>query len=76
MQVILKAIALRRSKKAEIDGRPILNLPERNIHFTHVDFPPEERQFYDYVDSNVQARFDHYVQTDTVMQNYSSVSGY
>ncbi|KAI8340055.1 SNF2 family N-terminal domain-containing protein [Chlamydoabsidia padenii] len=73
VQVILKAIAIRRSKKAEIDGRPILNLPERNVHMTHVDFESEERQFYNYVDTRIQARFDQYVQSNTVMQNYSSV---
>ncbi|ORZ23502.1 SNF2 family N-terminal domain-domain-containing protein [Absidia repens] len=73
VQVIMKAIALRRSKKAEIDGRPILNLPERNIHFTHVDFPSDERQFYNFVDNKVQTDFNEYVDAGTVMQNYSSV---
>ncbi|KAI8089782.1 SNF2 family N-terminal domain-containing protein [Halteromyces radiatus] len=73
VQVILKAIALRRSKKAQIDGRPILNLPERNVHFTHVDFSDRERQFYDFVDNRVQQSFNNYVEAGTVMQNYSNV---
>ncbi|KAF7729901.1 hypothetical protein EC973_003635 [Apophysomyces ossiformis] len=73
VQILLKAIALRRSKKAKIDGKPILSLPERNVHFTHVDFTEDERQFYDYVDAKAQARFNKYVNAGTVMKNYSSV---
>lgn len=67
------AISLRRSKKAKIDGKPILNLPERNVHFTHIDFSPDERQFYEFVNANAQARFNKFVEAGTVMKNYSSV---
>ncbi|KAI7874992.1 hypothetical protein K492DRAFT_137057 [Lichtheimia hyalospora FSU 10163] len=72
-QVLLKAISLRRSKKAKIDGKPILNLPERNVHFTHIDFTPDERQFYEFVNANAQASFNKFVEAGTVMKNYSSV---
>ncbi|RCH89099.1 hypothetical protein CU098_000185, partial [Rhizopus stolonifer] len=71
--VLMKAIALRRSKKAKIDGRPILDLPERNIHMTHVDFSPDERIHYDFVEQRAQARFNKYLQAGSVMKNYSSV---
>ena len=74
VQALLKAIALRRSKKAKIDGRPILKLPERNVHFTHVDFTPDERNFYDFINKRSQAQFNKYVKQGTVMKNYSSVS--
>ncbi|KAI7850279.1 SNF2 family N-terminal domain-containing protein [Circinella umbellata] len=73
VQALLKAIALRRSKKAKIDGRPILKLPERNVHFTHVDFTPDERNFYDFINKRSQAQFNKYVKQGTVMKNYSSV---
>ncbi|KAI9309031.1 SNF2 family N-terminal domain-containing protein [Cunninghamella echinulata] len=73
IQLILKAISLRRTKKAQIDGRPILNLPERNVHFTHVEFPPEEREFYNYVNTGVMKKFDEYVRNGTVMKHYSSI---
>lgn len=71
--VLMKAIALRRSKKALIDGRPILDLPERNIHMTHIDFSPDERVHYDYVNQRVQARFSKYLHQGVVMKKYSSV---
>jgi SNF2 family DNA or RNA helicase len=72
-QVLMKAISLRRSKKALIDGRPILNLPERNINMTHINFSPDERIHYDFVNQRAQARFTKYMQQGTVMKNYSSV---
>lgn len=71
--VLMKAISMRRSKKAMIDGRPILNLPERNVHMTHIDFSPDERNHYDFVNQTAQARFNKYMQQGTVMKNYSSV---
>lgn len=30
-QVVLKAVMLRRTKKTEIDGKPLIELPEREI---------------------------------------------
>ncbi|CAO3660491.1 unnamed protein product [Rhizopus microsporus] len=71
--VLMKAISLRRSKKAVIDGRPILDLPERNVHMTYVDFSPDERTHYDFVNARAQARFTRYMQAGTVMKNYSSI---
>lgn len=72
-QLLMKAISLRRSKKTMIDGRPILNLPERNVHMTHIDFSSDERMFYGALNDRIQARFNAYVRAGTVMKNYSSV---
>lgn len=67
------AISLRRSKKAKVDGRPILSLPERNVHFTHIEFSEEEREFYEFVNESCQKDFNRFVEAGTVMKNYSSV---
>lgn len=72
-QVLMKAISLRRSKKAMIDGKPILDLPARNVNMTHIDFTPDERNHYDFVNQTAQARFNKYMAAGTVMKNYSSV---
>ncbi|EPB87402.1 hypothetical protein HMPREF1544_05828 [Mucor circinelloides 1006PhL] len=71
--VLMKAISLRRSKKALIDGRPILDLPERNVHMTHIDFSSDERVHYEYVNQRAQARFNKYLKQGVVMKKYSSV---
>ena len=72
-QLLMKAISYRRSKKATIDGRPILQLTERNVNMTHIDFSPDERIHYDYVNQTALARFNKYMKAGTVMKNYSSV---
>lgn len=71
--VLMKAISLRRSKRALIDGRPILDLPERNVHMTHIDFTDDERVHYEYVNQRAQARFNKYLRQGVVMKKYSSV---
>ncbi|KAG1460998.1 hypothetical protein G6F56_005821 [Rhizopus delemar] len=70
---LMKAISFRRSKKAIIDGHPVLDLPERNIHMTHIQFSEDERTHYEFVNARAQARFTKYMKTGTVMKNYSSV---
>jgi len=46
LQTLLKAILLRRTKQSTIDGRPILNLPERTTNFQEASFTEDEHQFY------------------------------
>lgn len=46
LQVILKAIMLRRLKTAEINGKRILNLPERDVEVVTCVFDHDERAFY------------------------------
>lgn len=71
--VLMKAVSLRRSKKAMIDGKPILNLPERNVHMDFIEFSADERIHYNFVNDRAQARFTKYLNANTVMKNYSSV---
>jgi SNF2 family DNA or RNA helicase len=46
IQVILKAIMLRRLKTAELNGKRILNLPERTVTVVNCTFDHDERTFY------------------------------
>lgn len=52
---VLSTIMLRRTKDATLDGRPILNLPERTIKIVQTDFHDEkERHFYDDLETQVK----------------------
>ncbi|KAH8554892.1 SNF2 family N-terminal domain-containing protein [Umbelopsis sp. PMI_123] len=73
VQILMKAISLRRTKDGTIDGKPLLVLPARRVHITHVEFSEDERNFYDYVSAKVQAKFSKYLDSGTVMKHYSSV---
>ena len=46
LQTLLKAILLRRTKKSQIDGKPILNLPERTTVAEEAIFSDDEKDFY------------------------------
>eukprot|EP00041_Stephanoeca_diplocostata_P022377 m.532596 g.532596 ORF g.532596 m.532596 type:complete len:891 (-) comp22047_c0_seq4:345-3017(-) len=72
LQVALQAVCLRRTKKSTIDGNPILQLPGRTIHMASLVLTPEERQFYQALESATQLRFSRYLKAGTVVSNYSN----
>ncbi|MCJ1339535.1 hypothetical protein MMC09_004825 [Bachmanniomyces sp. S44760] len=73
LQALLKAILLRRTKKSQIDGRPILELPERITKAQHADFSPDECAFYKALETQSQLQFNRYLKANTVGRNYSNV---
>lgn len=73
LQVLLKAILLRRTKKSKIDGEPILSLPERTTESQHAVFNDDELAFYKALESQTQLQFNKYLKAGTVGRNYSNV---
>jgi SNF2 family DNA or RNA helicase len=71
MQVVLKAIMLRRRKDHVINGKPILNLPARKIKIVPCDFSTSERAFYDAVNAKVAASLDKIMGSDN--RSYTSI---
>nr|XP_043612556.1 helicase-like transcription factor CHR28 [Erigeron canadensis] len=73
LQAVLTAIMLRRTKGTLIDGKPIINLPEKIINLTVVDFSSEERAFYLKLEAESRSRFKAYAAAGTVSQNYANI---
>ena len=73
LQALLKAILLRRTKKSQIDGKPILSLPERTTESQHAVFDEDELAFYKALESQTQLQFNKYLKAGTVGRNYSNV---
>ena len=73
LQALLKAICLRRTKKSQIDGKPILNLPERTTEATHATFSEDEAEFYAALESRTQLQFNKFLKAGTVGRNYSNI---
>ncbi|KAF5772220.1 putative DNA helicase chromatin remodeling SNF2 family [Helianthus annuus] len=73
LQAVLKAIMLRRTKDTLIDGKPIIDLPPKTIKLTAVDFSPEERAFYQKLETESRSRFKAYAAAGTVSQNYANI---
>ncbi|KAL9057510.1 MAG: hypothetical protein Q9206_002319 [Seirophora lacunosa] len=73
LQALLKAILLRRNKKSVIDGKPILDLPERTTESRQAAFSEDEQAFYNALENKVQLQFNKYLKAGTVGRNYSNV---
>jgi len=73
LQALLKAILLRRNKKSQIDGKPILDLPERTTEACHATFSDDELAFYRALESRTQLQFNKFLKAGTVGRNYSNI---
>ncbi|CAH6721762.1 DNA repair protein Rad5p [[Candida] jaroonii] len=51
LQALLKAICLRRTKDSLIDGKPILQLPEKHVHIDRLAMPTDEKDAYKSIES-------------------------
>lgn len=47
VQHLMGAIAMRRTKNQMVDGKPIVELPARNVFVEHVKLSEEERSLYE-----------------------------
>ena len=56
LRVLLKAIMLRRTKSTIIDGKHILELPNRNVEISKLKFSDQERKFYDSLEDKMKNR--------------------
>ncbi|KAL0899592.1 hypothetical protein Bca101_083553 [Brassica carinata] len=73
LQVVLKAIMLRRTKGTLLDGKPIINLPPKKISLNKVDFSEEERSFYKKLEADSRSQFKAYAAAGTLGQNYGNI---
>jgi SNF2 family DNA or RNA helicase len=58
LQVVLKAIMLRRRKDHILNGKPILNLPARSVEIVYCEFSATEREFYNAIQAKVSDSLD------------------
>ncbi|KAK6931777.1 SNF2, N-terminal [Dillenia turbinata] len=73
LQAVLRAVMLRRTKGTLIDGEPIINLPPKTILLSRVDFSPEERAFYNKLETETRSQFKEYAAAGTLTQNYANI---
>lgn len=73
LQVVLQAIMLRRTKTQIINGKPILNLPDRSVAVVECEFDAEEQQFYTAVVDRTELTLNKYAKSGTLSNNFTSV---
>lgn len=47
LRTLVKCITLRRTKSSEVNGRPLVSLPEKTVCVEQVQLSPSERQEYE-----------------------------
>ena len=73
LQEALNTIMLRRTKKTEIDGAPIIQLPERRVDLLQVEFSEAEREFYDQLWFNAKEMVNGFKAQGNVNSNYANM---
>ncbi|KAJ6571813.1 SNF2 family N-terminal domain-containing protein [Mycena capillaripes] len=73
LQAILGLFLMRRMKTTLLDGKRLIELPEKTVELVSLEFSQEERDIYNQVETAQQAKFNKYLKAGTVLKNYASV---
>jgi SNF2 family DNA or RNA helicase len=73
LRVVLKAVMIRRMKNSLIDGKPIVQLPEKTETKDVVEFSPDELDYYKELEGKSQVEFNKYLRKGTIGKNYSNI---
>ncbi|KAI9203791.1 SNF2 family N-terminal domain-containing protein [Polychytrium aggregatum] len=73
LQIILKAVMIRRTKFSKLEGKPLLNLPQRKVELKTIPFSLQERRFYDSLEDRMRRKLDAYMQEGSMGTNYTNV---
>ncbi|KAJ3524907.1 hypothetical protein NMY22_g10804 [Coprinellus aureogranulatus] len=72
-QVILKPLLLRRTKNSTLEGKPILELPVKEIELVKLKFSPEERDIYDSYESRAKIKLNKFIRERTLVKHHHFV---
>lgn len=73
LQVLLKAIMLRRRKDSEIDGQPIIKLPPKTVEQVHVVFDEDQATYYSDLEKHSQVQLSKYLKEGAIGKKYAVV---
>ncbi|TPX56979.1 hypothetical protein PhCBS80983_g04170 [Powellomyces hirtus] len=72
LRAILQAVMLRRTKTTLIDGKPVLNLPARNVTLENVQFAKVDLDYYNQLEEKMKKRLKS-LQKDGYNKNYTNI---
>ncbi|XP_075717560.1 helicase-like transcription factor isoform X2 [Rhinoderma darwinii] len=73
LQALIKNITLRRTKTTKVNGKPVLDLPERKVYIQYIKLSTDERQIYESMQNEGKAVIGRYFQEGTVLTHYADV---
>ncbi|RDB16047.1 putative ATP-dependent helicase C23E6.02 [Hypsizygus marmoreus] len=73
LQTVITTFLLRRMKDSMLDGKRLIELPDKTVSLIKLEFSEEEREVYQMMEARTQANFNRYLRAGTVLKNYSQV---
>ncbi|KZP29288.1 hypothetical protein FIBSPDRAFT_917412 [Athelia psychrophila] len=73
LQTIFKLVLLRRKKDSQLDGKRLIELPDKTVTLQKLEFTEEERAIYQMVETRSQEKFNNFLRAGTVLKNYHQV---
>ncbi|XP_048732232.2 helicase-like transcription factor isoform X3 [Ostrea edulis] len=73
VQHLMGAIAMRRTKNQMVDGKPIVELPDRKVFVEHVKLSEEERSVYEAMQNEGKIIVSRYFQQGTLLHHYGDI---
>ncbi|KAF7323759.1 SNF2 superfamily protein [Mycena kentingensis (nom. inval.)] len=73
LQTVFNLCLLRRLKTTELDGKRLIELPEKKLEVVSLQFSDEEREIYTQLETRQQAQFNRFLRAGSVLKNYASV---
>uniref|UniRef100_A0A3P8T179 Helicase like transcription factor n=1 Tax=Amphiprion percula TaxID=161767 RepID=A0A3P8T179_AMPPE len=73
LQTLVKCITLRRTKTSEVNGRPLVSLPDKKVYVEQVELSQSEREEYERARKEGKNIIKRYVAEGTVLRNYADV---
>ncbi|KAM4625187.1 helicase-like transcription factor isoform 2-T2 [Polymixia lowei] len=73
LQTLVKCVTLRRTKSSEVNGRPLVSLPEKTVCVEQVELTQQERHEYELARTAGKTAISRYVAEGTVLRNYADV---
>ena len=73
LQTLMQAICMRRTKSDQVNGKPIVDLPNKSVTITELKFTEEETIIYKAWESEGQEIIQKYQQKGTLLNNYAHV---
>ncbi|KAI0267408.1 SNF2 family N-terminal domain-containing protein [Gloeopeniophorella convolvens] len=73
LHVVLRAVMLRRRKTDVLNGKPLIELPERHLSIIPCEFDKVEREFYLALENKIEEAMAKFVRSGEVMKNYTNV---
>jgi SNF2 family DNA or RNA helicase len=73
LQALCSTIMLRRTKKSDYRGKPILKLPERTTDVEHAAFNEDEENLYKALETKTAVQFNKYLKAGTVGRSYTAI---